>query len=128
MARATQLSVCLPNKPGQLAKLTGALARAKVNIQALSVVDCAEAGVIRLVASPVAKAKKAIAKLGVTTSQEAVLVVKLPNEPGALADAAKKLAAANVNVDYVYGSADKAGEASTIVFRVDDLAKAEKAL
>ena len=128
MARATQLSVCLPNKPGQLAKLTSALAKAKVNVEALSVVDCSEAGVVRLVAKPVAAAKKAAAKLGATVAQEPVLVVKLPHEPGALADAAKRLAAGGVNVKYVYGSADKAGEASTIVFGVDDLDAADEAI
>lgn len=128
MARATQLSVCMANKPGQLAKLTGVLVKAKVNIEALSVVDCSEAGLVRLVAKPVAAAKKAVGKLGATVSTETVLVVKMTDRPGAVADAAKRLGDAGVNINYVYGSGSKAGDAATLVFGVDDLDAADEAL
>jgi hypothetical protein len=128
MPRATQLSVPMENKPGQLARIGSALARAKVNIEAISVVDSAEVGVVRLVTSSSAKAAAALKRAGMAAVQQPVLVVKLPNEPGALAKAAAKLAAAKINIAYAYGSAAAPGAMSTIVMAVSDLAKAARAL
>jgi len=126
MARGTQLSVALENKPGQLAKLAGALARAKVNIRAISVVDSAECGVVRLVTSSNAQAKKALQKAKMMVTQQPVIVLKLQDQVGALAAVSRKLAAKKVNIAYVYGSAAGAGKASVVVIGVDNVAKAAK--
>jgi hypothetical protein len=128
MPRATQLSVAMENKPGQLAKIGAALARAKVNIEAISVVDSAEVGVVRLVTSSSAKAAAALKRAGMAVVQQPVLVAKLPNEPGALGKAAAKLAAAKINIAYAYGSAAGRGAMSTMVMAVSDIAKAARAL
>ena len=47
--RAKQIPVFLENKPGRLANVLSALARDKVNITALSVMDKHEHGVLRVV-------------------------------------------------------------------------------
>ena len=39
MARGTQLSVALENKPGELARMASVVARAKANIEAMAVAD-----------------------------------------------------------------------------------------
>ena len=126
MARGTQLSIALENKPGQLAKVASALARAKVNIRAITVVDSAEVGVIRLVTSSNARARAALTRAGMNVVQSQVIIASLPNEPGALAGAARKLAAAKINVEYVYGSAARRGEAATIVIGVSNVARAAR--
>jgi len=126
MARGTQLSVMLENKPGQLARIGAVLARAKVNIEAISVLDSAEVGVVRVVTSASAKARAALQRAGMTVAQHPVLVLKLANEPGALASAGKKLADAGVNIEFVYGSAAGAGAMSTIVIGVSDIQKAAR--
>jgi hypothetical protein len=69
MARGTQLSVTMENKPGELAKLGAALARAKVNIEAISVLDSSDVGVIRLVTSSNTKARAALKKAGQVAQQ-----------------------------------------------------------
>ena len=130
MPRGTQLSVCLENKPGQLAKMGAALGRAKVNIRAISVVDSADCGIVRLVTSANAKARQVLAKAGNTVVQQPVVLVKAPDEPGVLAKIAAKLAAAKVNVNFVYGSTcgccDSECCDSLLVIGVDDVAKAAK--
>ncbi len=128
MARGTQLCVSLENKPGQLAKLTATLAQAKVNIEAISVVDTATCCLVRLVTSSNAKAKAALSRAGLTPCQQPVILLKLADAPGALAGVAKKLADKGVNIDYVYGSAAGAGKPSLLVLGVDDIAKALKIL
>jgi len=57
-----------------------------------------------------------------------VLLVDLPNEPGALAEVAGALAAKKVNVQFVYGSTVRAGEEVTVVVGVDDVDAAKKVL
>jgi hypothetical protein len=128
MAKVTQLCVNLENKPGQLAKLTKALLRAKVNMQAISVVDNTTCGVVRVVASPVAKAKAALIRAGMSPCQQTVLMVKVKNEPGTVSAVVEKLAAKGVNINYVYGSAATDGKESLLVVGVDNLTKAAKAL
>jgi hypothetical protein len=128
MPRATQLSVAMENRPGQLARIGAALARAKVNVEAISVVDSAEVGVVRLVTSSSAKAAAALKRAGMAVVQHPVLVVKLANQPGALGKAAGKLAAAKINIAYAYGSAAGPGAMSTLVFGVSDIAQAARAL
>ena len=44
-----QFSVFLVNKPGVLAQVTGALAEAKINLIAMTLVDSQEHGVLRMV-------------------------------------------------------------------------------
>jgi len=128
MARVNQFCVVLENRPGQLAKLSAALARAKVNIQAISVADTADCCLVRFVAEPVAKARQALKRLGAAYCQQPVVVVRLPNEPGQLAVLADKLARAGVNIDYLYGSAAGAGQESIVVLRVDNPDKAQNVL
>jgi hypothetical protein len=128
MAIKKQLSVNLENKPGQLARLCAALSRGKVNIVALAVAENADCGQVRVVTDKAAAARKALAKAKMNATARDVVVVQLTNEPGAMARAAKKLAQAKVNIDYVYGSAERRGTAATCVFAVDDTPKAAKIL
>ena len=128
MKAATQFSVMLPNKPGELGKLCRRLARAKVNIVAISVAETTEQGVVRLVVDGVSAARDALKKSKLSFVTARVLLVDLPNEPGALAEAAGALAAKKVNVQFVYGSTVRAGEEVTVVVGVDDVDAAKKVL
>ena len=128
MPKTTQLTVSLENKPGQAAKLGTALKRAKVNILALSVVDSADTCVVRLVTDSSRKAGQALTKAGMKPTRQSVLTLNLPNEPGALEDACRKLADAGVNINYMYGSASKAATEGIVVLGVDDLDKALQAV
>jgi len=124
MPRATQLCVTLENKPGQLARLTSVLQRAKVNIEAISVVDSADCGQIRLVTSSAAKAKAALGRAGMCTCQQPVLVMRVCNQPGVLSEISTKLAKAKINISYIYGSA--IGDEGLLVLGVSDVAKAAR--
>ncbi len=123
MAKGTQFCVGLGNQPGTLAKLCAALARAKVNIDAISVADNADCCWVRLLASPGAQAKKALTRGRFTFCTQPVLTVKAPNRPGELGRIAAKLGRAGVNINYVYASSSP-GAPTTIVLSVSDLNRA----
>ena len=124
--RAKQFTVCLPNRPGTAGKLFSTLG--KTNLMAVSVVDSIDCSTVRLVPSNAAQAAKILSKARICSTTQPVLVVDLPNLPGALLKVCRKLGRARVNIEYFYGSAgSKAGDAP-VVFRVSSIAKAVQAL
>ena len=128
MRVAKQLSVTLPNKPGQLAALCKKLAGAKVNIRAVSVVECTEQGIVRLVVDKTGVARKVIKALGLGLVVSDVLMVELVNKPGVLAQVTARLAKSGVNIQYVYGSTGPGARDAVAVFGVANMAKAKKLL
>ena len=66
---AKQITVFLENKPGRLAKVLLELARQKVNITALSVMDKHEHGVLRLVVDDAAKTRQIVQAMNTPTSE-----------------------------------------------------------
>jgi hypothetical protein len=124
----TQFSVFLVNQPGVLAKVTGALAKAKVNVLALTLVDSSEHGVLRLVCHDDAAARRVLANSSDQFTETEVLALELTNEPGAFASAAEKLAQAHININYAYCTGGAPGGKTTAIFKVADLNKALKVL
>jgi hypothetical protein len=124
----TQFSVFLVNKPGVLAQVTKALADAKVNITALTLVDSQEHGVLRFVAEKPENARAVLAKLNLPMTETDVLSMELSNRPGALADVAGLLGASHININYAYATSGAPGGRTTGVFKVADLNKAQRVL
>ncbi len=128
MAKTTQLTVTAESKPGVLAKVSDALAKAGVNITGLCAGEAAGRGKIRLVVSDLARAKQALAAAKIRCSEEPALMLSLADRPGALADVASRLAAAKINVKCAYATtAGSGGEASAVIV-VANPDKALKAL
>jgi len=125
---ATQLSAFLVNRPGVLAQATKALAKRKVNILALTLMDSTEHGVLRLVVDDIAAARKALAGINspVTTTQ--VLLVEMDNRPGAMAHVCGELASAHIEITYAYCSTGAPGGRTLGVFKVNPVEKALKVL
>ena len=120
----TQFSVFLVNKPGVLAQVTSALADAKVNLVAVTLVDSQEHGVLRMVAEKPEQAREVLKKLNLPMTETEVLCVDLPNRPGALADVATLLGKEHININYAYVTSGAPGGRTTGVFKVADQAKA----
>src|SRR6059058_636434 len=98
----TQFSVFLVNKPGVLAQVTGALAKAKLNVIAMTLVDSQEHGVLRLVSDDPPAARQVLGKLNLPMTETEVLCLDLSNRPGALADVATLLGEHHININYAY--------------------------
>ena len=90
--------------------------RRKINIIAISVVESANMGIVRMVVDKPAAAVKMISECcPMTMSTEEVLELSAPNKPGILARIATKLGKKRVNIEYVYGSAIGRGKAAIIL-------------
>jgi hypothetical protein len=124
----TQFSVFLVNKPGVLAQVTTALAKEKINLIAVTLVDSQEHGVLRLVPESATNARAVLQRLNLPMTETDVLCIDLPNHPGALADVAQQLGTAHININYAYVTSGAPGGRTTGVFKVADPAKATRIL
>lgn len=124
----TQFSIFLINKPGVLAQTLEALAREKINIIAMTMMDSVEHGVLRLVTSNASQTQSILSKLGIPINETDVLCVNLSNHAGAFADVTSKLAASHININYAYCTAGAKGGRTTGVLKVADIKKAMKVL
>lgn len=100
---AFDLVVDIENSPGALADAAAAINDAGVNIAAATCVGPGERAELHILV-PHAEAARhllAISHLAVTRERE-VVVVDVDDSPGVLADLARKIARAGVNVDLVY--------------------------
>lgn len=127
MPKVTQLVLNLQSKPGVLANLASVLGRAGVNIEGVCGAETAGRGKIRLLVSDAAKAEAALKAAKIRCGREEAVTITLENRPGALAEAAQKLARAKVNIKCVYATTAGAGPVA-VVLTVSSLPKAVAAL
>jgi len=119
-----QLTVALQNQPGRLATITQLMADHAINIEALSLMDNLEQGVIRLVTSDPVLCRELLIKAGFYVVEADVLVLEITDSPGKLARLSKALADAQVNIDFAYASVFKTGEMTRLILKVSHLPKA----
>ena len=125
---APQFSVFMVNKPGVLALALGEFAKAKINITAITMMDSAEHGVMRVVFEKPEKAREVLSKLNMPYNETDVLCVDLANRSGELAVVAEKLSRGHINISYAYCTAGARGGRTTGILKVADLKKALKVL
>jgi hypothetical protein len=83
---------------------------------------------IRLMVDKPDEALEVLGQAGYWVSTSEVLVMKLRNKPGRLADISRKFGNANININYVYGSGALGIENAIYVFNVPDVNQALKSL
>jgi hypothetical protein len=123
-----QISLFLENKKGRLWEAMDVLAKAKINIRALSIADTSDFGILRLIVPDPEKAKKALKKGSFTFKESDVIAVGVSDQPGGLAGILKILTDADINVEYMYAFVEKSGRKAVVVLRTDSISKGKKAL
>src|SRR3954465_5766597 len=128
MEQATQLAVFLSNRPGALARVSDALAKAGINIHALSISDTADHSVVRMVVSDPTKALMLLGERGVLALETEVLMIETENHPGVLGQMAHRLAGAEVNIEYAYMAATLNAARGLMILGPDNVEKAQEVL
>lgn len=123
-----QLALFVANRPGTLARVCEALSAAKININAISTSDTVDHIVIRMVVSDAAKAQRVFEEHGTLVVATDVLMIEGRNKPGSLAGIARKLAYANINIDYAYCATCPQAQTGLLVLRPSNIKKALKVL
>jgi len=127
MIKATktkQLIFSLPNKIGLLAEVAAAITAAGINIEAFSVYEKGY-GYFMMVTDNNAKAKKMLAKMGAEVHLEDVISLEVSNTVGQLAKIAKIIAAAGLDIHFIYGCPAK-GRNAVLILKTENDSKALK--
>jgi hypothetical protein len=128
MSIVKQLTILLENKPGALAQVCSELATKDINILAMSVLDTIDSGLIRMVVSDPARAKKVLEGSSLNVIETDVLALEMTDKPGTLAEIAKQLYKARINIEYAYVSVPPNKGKSLGIFWVSNLKKASEIL
>ena len=120
-----QISVFVENKQGKLVETVKTLADNGINIRAMSIADTKDFGILRMITSDNAKTKEVLSADTVVDTTE-VIAVKMADKPGALYKVIDILSKAGVNIEYMYAFTASDALGAYVVFRVDDVAQAQK--
>jgi hypothetical protein len=124
---ATDLTVILEDRPGELAKLGETTGEAGINILGMCALTGEGKGYIHILVDDddAAAAREALegSGMGVADRREAV-VIDIEDRPGTLGDTARTLADANVNIELAYTTFGN----TRLVVVTDDLDSARAAL
>ena len=121
---AVDLVIDIENTPGALARGATAISDAGVNIAAATCVGPGERAELHILVPHAEAVKHALAISHVAVTRERqVVVVDVEDRPGVLADLARKIAGAGVNLDLVYVATQ-----DRVVFGAADLAALRAAL
>jgi hypothetical protein len=100
---AVDLVIDIENTPGALARVAAAISDAGVNIAAATCVGPGERAELHILVPHAEAAKHALAISHVAVTRERqVVVVEVEDRPGVLADLARRVAEAGVNLDLIY--------------------------
>ena len=116
-----QISIFMENTTGRLADVTALLAKAGVNLRALSIADTADFGILRMVADQPDEAVQLLKDAGFVARETDVIGVEVPDHPGELARIMALFRDEGVNIEYLYASLEHKVDKAVIVLKVDDI-------
>jgi hypothetical protein len=109
-----------PDRPGTLADIAGCLGARGVNIVDIDATDDHAHGMILLQAEPYDVALRALAEGGFHAMSEEVLVIRVRDEPGALAKVAARFREPGININAMRILRRDAGWTSVIISTSDN--------
>ena len=123
-----QISVFVENKKGRLARITDVLGKGGIDLIALSIADTTNFGIMRCIVNDPEKALKLLKENDITASTTEVIVAEVVDKPGGLAYVLGLLDKADISVEYLYSFVRTPNENALILFRVEAIDRAVKAL
>ncbi len=116
--------VMVKNQVGVIADVTSALAGAGINILTINTEGTGDTGIVIITTADNDRALDVLTTAGFKVVIDDALVIRLRDEPGALAKIAEKFKRAGVNIQSLHILDRRAGH-TTVVLSADDRAKAE---
>lgn len=102
-----QLSIFVPNRPGELFKITNLLAENDIQIRALTVAETADFGIFRVIVNDPNKCYRILTANNILVGKTEIIAVEMEDKPGGLNQIAKLLGDNGVNIEYLYAFASK---------------------
>ena len=115
-----QISVFLENTTGRLCEVTQTLAKAGINLRAISIADTADFGILRIIVDKTDKAVEALVAAGFTTRQTTVAAVEIEDKPGSLAALMELFRSSGINIEYLYASLEGIDGKAVVIFKLEN--------
>jgi hypothetical protein len=115
-----QLSVFLENAPGRLYEATHALGEAGLNLRSLCISDTSDFGILRILVSDLATARRVIMEKQLPARVDEVVAAEIDDTPGSLARVLYPFKETKVNVEYMYALAGASSGKAVMIFRFSD--------
>lgn len=122
-----EFKIHVKHQPGELAKVTEALAGRAVNIKAIASEALGEDAYLRIVTNDINTTVKALDEAGSKYVENDLLTISLIDRPGELSKVAKKLGKAKINIESIYILGQKDGR-TEVAMVVDNMKKATEKL
>ena len=123
-----QISVFVENKFGRLAKITQVLSDNDIDIQALSLADTTDFGILRIIVDKPDLALSCLKENGIVAKSTEVISVEIDNIPGGLSRVLSKFEENEITVEYMYAFVGRENHAAHMVVKTDNLEKTDKIL
>ena len=114
-----QLSVFLENKTGRINEVTKILGKNGINMQAFSMAESTDFGILRLIVSDVEKAVEALRNENFAVMLTDVIGITCQNQAGSLSAILEQLAENQIFIEYMYAFAE--GEKANVIVRPNDI-------
>ena len=121
-----QLSIFLNNKIGRFADVIRILASENINLQAFTVSESSDFGILRLIVDDADRATSVLRDASFAVSQTDVVLIETPDTPGSLSPAIDMLTNAGISIEYMY--AFSSNSRAKVVIRTNDIARCEELL
>jgi hypothetical protein len=121
------LRVIVPNRPGLLAELTGCLAEKSIDIVQIVVETHGAGALVRMEVANEHEALEVLSAAGYHAVTDDVVLAKIADQAGALAQVSRRLADANINIRALHHVRRDAGHA-VVAISTDDNARARDVL
>lgn len=118
---AIEFTVQIEDRPGVLADLTEVLAKNAISIAAIHATPCPDTGIVQFITDNNDATINALKEASLPYTTRDVLLVRVPDEPGALARLARGLGDAGVNINAIYTNTT-----GQVVIDTNDRAKAQQ--
>ena len=116
-----QLSVFIENKTGRINDVARIFGEKGINMNAFSLADATDFGILRMIVSDVMAAKEALHEAGFAVMLTDVVCLSCANKPGALSSILDILAREEIFIEYMYAFSE--GDLANVVIRPTDVEK-----
>ncbi len=125
---AHQISVFVENKPGRIERVAEIMAKANVNIRAITVMGTYEYGVMKLLVDKPDVALEALRSQGISANKREIIAVLMDDRPGGLYRVAKVFGQRKINIEDAYGFVIEDKKRAVLVVDVEKIKEAERIL
>jgi hypothetical protein len=119
-----QISIFLQNKLGRFSEVATLLGASGINMQAFTVAENAEFGIVRLIVDNTDHALEVLRAHSFAANVTDVLLIDMPDVPGSLANYMERLTEAGLFIEYMYAFSQNG--TARVIIKTNDMARARQ--